>query len=307
MDGCFVAYHSTQRFFGFQYVPIEEMDVALFGTTETGQEVFRLALGFLETILMEAKACYPEQSVRMTLAAGEMALRGMKADDVLRVFVSPLEEPAKVEGEDAPAQELTLLEFRGTNYLDGEPQEQVEIRPKKAQYQRLTRAEEEAGAAPSPISAEDDLPTWQVGYKVTKSSNADAPTFTHGEREASGRVPPHEVNRLFAATREFQAMFSSLTLPSGVSRADVVAAAQRQAKQASEAEESGGGEVDPSDLAVRFPMRDGMDYRSKPSFGVKELRIKAREGKRRIEEREELAKEEGKPMVEVQSRKRVWE
>ncbi|KAJ5504798.1 hypothetical protein N7463_007672 [Penicillium fimorum] len=66
MDGIFVAYHNTERIFGFQYITLEEMDEALHGTsnTELGDTEFELSLGLWEKILDKATAKYPKQSLR---------------------------------------------------------------------------------------------------------------------------------------------------------------------------------------------------------------------------------------------------
>ena len=62
MDGVIVAYHNTERIFGFQYVPLREMDERLFGPEEgLGDKVFNKCIRLLEAILPEAAACYPEQ------------------------------------------------------------------------------------------------------------------------------------------------------------------------------------------------------------------------------------------------------
>ncbi|ORY91556.1 mitochondrial protein Pet127-domain-containing protein [Leucosporidium creatinivorum] len=299
MDGCFVAYHSTQRFFGFQYVPIPEMDAALFGSSQAGEQVFKLSLGFLETILLEAKECYPGQSIKVTFAAGQAAFvsRQEDAEDVLRVFVSPYDEDPETVIKD-----VTLLELRGTNYLNGQPQMQVDILPKPRNSSSAESTSEDEDSAADFSAAEDDsTPVWQVGYNITKSSTTDVEGYT--SPSSPSRVPPHEILRLLAATREFQSMFSSLTLPAGVSRADVVAAARRQAEQAAEAAEGEAEELDPSDLAVRFPMADGMDYKSRPSRSVMGLRAMSQEGKRRSEEREAA----GRVNAEIESRKKVWQ
>ena len=62
MDGVMVAYHNTQQIFGFQYIPLAEMDERLFGPEKgIGDRVFNKCIGLLEAILPEAAACYPEQ------------------------------------------------------------------------------------------------------------------------------------------------------------------------------------------------------------------------------------------------------
>lgn len=62
MDGVIVAYHNTEQIFGFQYIPLLEMDERLFGPEEgLGDKVFYKCIGLLEAVLPEAAACYPEQ------------------------------------------------------------------------------------------------------------------------------------------------------------------------------------------------------------------------------------------------------
>jgi hypothetical protein len=61
MDGVFVAYHNTSRMFGFQYVPLKEMDQRLFGSHEGGERVFKSCLGLLEVIAENVVSCFPGQ------------------------------------------------------------------------------------------------------------------------------------------------------------------------------------------------------------------------------------------------------
>ena len=293
MDGIFVAYHSTARFYGFQYVPISEMDEALFGNSATGDAVFRLALGALETILHRAKDCYPGESVNATFAVDPEA-------DVLRVFVarqadvearSAGSSSAAVDGGDAasasseassgeaqdpvappPPIPMTLLEVRGTSFLDGEAQhEPVTLPP---------------ASAPTDGSLDlrhpDARKTWQLAFDITASSSTSP-------REQD-LVSPFDIVRLFGRTREHQQMFSSLYLPTGISPTEV--------RDAQEKARAAGVELDESDLALRFPVADGLEYTS-PSRGVKALRRRAREGeeKRKVEEE----RRRGDKVVEVRS------
>ncbi|EKV12300.1 Mitochondrial mRNA processing protein, putative [Penicillium digitatum PHI26] len=66
MDGIFVAYHNIERIFGFQYIPLDEMDQALHGTPNTalGDKEFELSLGLWEKILDKATQKYPKKSLR---------------------------------------------------------------------------------------------------------------------------------------------------------------------------------------------------------------------------------------------------
>jgi len=61
MDGVFVAYHNTERIFGFQYIPLSEMDARLFGGRASGDAVFEKCLQLLEVVLEEATRELPQQ------------------------------------------------------------------------------------------------------------------------------------------------------------------------------------------------------------------------------------------------------
>ena len=67
MDGIFVAYHNTQRIFGFQYFPISEMDHAVHGTEDTklGDDEFKLSIHLLNKLLDRATSRFPGKSLRL--------------------------------------------------------------------------------------------------------------------------------------------------------------------------------------------------------------------------------------------------
>lgn len=60
MDGVIVAYHNTKQMFGFQYVPLEELDERLFGPGEgLGDRVFKGCVGIMENLGEEIVGCFP--------------------------------------------------------------------------------------------------------------------------------------------------------------------------------------------------------------------------------------------------------
>jgi hypothetical protein len=61
MDGVFCAYHNTARIFGFQYIPLEDMDLALYGDPKRGEYVFNNCVAVMESVLDEVVKVYPEQ------------------------------------------------------------------------------------------------------------------------------------------------------------------------------------------------------------------------------------------------------
>lgn len=62
MDGIFVAYHNTQRIFGFQYISLPEMDLTLHGQYDTsiGDQEFKVSIDLLNKVLDKATRKYPE-------------------------------------------------------------------------------------------------------------------------------------------------------------------------------------------------------------------------------------------------------
>lgn len=69
MDGIFVAYHNTQRIFGFQYISLAEMDQAIHGTTDlrVGDQEFKASLTLLNELLNKASERFPGKSLRLHL------------------------------------------------------------------------------------------------------------------------------------------------------------------------------------------------------------------------------------------------
>lgn len=67
MDGIFVAYHNTQRIFGFQYIPLEEMDHSIHGTMNKtlGDKEFQTSLKLWNIMLNKATEKFPGQSLRV--------------------------------------------------------------------------------------------------------------------------------------------------------------------------------------------------------------------------------------------------
>ncbi|KAM7207557.1 Mitochondrial protein Pet127 domain containing protein [Naviculisporaceae sp. PSN 640] len=95
MDGCFVAYHNTERIFGFQYIPLSEMDQAIHGTPHPtlGDQEFKLSVHLLNQVLDRATQKYPKQSLRLHVEARRTT------PSVMYIFAEPVtpEQIAKVQ------------------------------------------------------------------------------------------------------------------------------------------------------------------------------------------------------------------
>lgn len=50
MQGALVAYHNTQKVFGFEYIGLEDMEKRVFGCTEFSNVVFKSGLSMIEKI-----------------------------------------------------------------------------------------------------------------------------------------------------------------------------------------------------------------------------------------------------------------
>ncbi|KAI1331966.1 Pet127-domain-containing protein [Xylariaceae sp. FL0255] len=89
MNGIFVAFHNTQRIFGFQYIPINEMDRAIHGTENTrlGDLEFKASLEMLNECLDRATKKWPKQSLRL-----HFETRGADATPYMYFFAEPVDQ-----------------------------------------------------------------------------------------------------------------------------------------------------------------------------------------------------------------------
>ncbi|GAB7323219.1 hypothetical protein MBLNU13_g05709t1 [Cladosporium sp. NU13] len=88
MDGIFLAYHNIERIFGFQYMPISEIDRAIHGQIDRclGDQEFKISLDLLNKVLEEATAKFPNRSLRMHFETRTAPVPAMY------VFAEPMEE-----------------------------------------------------------------------------------------------------------------------------------------------------------------------------------------------------------------------
>ncbi|KAJ8519016.1 hypothetical protein ONZ45_g3987 [Pleurotus djamor] len=120
MDGVIVAYHNTARLFGFQYIPLEEMDERLYGEAEAGPRVFRKCLSLLELISDEVIKTYPGQSLKCTFET-------LSGTGEMNIWVQPLAEDttgegeATTEGASKSAGPIKQLTVTASNYVSSVP------------------------------------------------------------------------------------------------------------------------------------------------------------------------------------------
>lgn len=124
MNGIFIAYHNVERIFGFQYVPIADMDLALHGQTDPslGDQEFRASLDMLNDALNAATAKFPEQSLRIHFETkvAEKGDEGMPT--ALHVFAEPMSEEECDKIQDSQKAKIAEWEKKvmGKNDADAE-------------------------------------------------------------------------------------------------------------------------------------------------------------------------------------------
>lgn len=91
MNGIYLAYHNVKRIFGFQYLPIEDMDLALHGQSDTclGDQEFKASLELFNEVLNKATAKFPKRSLRIAVET-----KPPEGDwpTTMHVFAEPMEE-----------------------------------------------------------------------------------------------------------------------------------------------------------------------------------------------------------------------
>lgn len=107
MDGIYVAFHNTERIFGFQYISINEMDLALHGTedTELGDREFMLSLHLLNAVMDKASERFPDRSLRLHIET-----RPSLAAPFMYVFAKPVTPEEIAEVQDAGKESVEAFE-----------------------------------------------------------------------------------------------------------------------------------------------------------------------------------------------------
>lgn len=92
MNGIFVAYHNVKRIFGFQYIPMHDLDRALHGQADTclGDQEFKASLEIMNELFNKATAKFPEQSLRFHFETQPQKDGGMPT--AMHVFAEPMTE-----------------------------------------------------------------------------------------------------------------------------------------------------------------------------------------------------------------------
>lgn len=90
MDGIFVAFHNVERIFGFQYISLPEMDMAIHGQYDTtlGDQEFRLSVELLNQVLNLVTERFPKRSLRLQFETRDLPAGGV----FMQIFAEPMDE-----------------------------------------------------------------------------------------------------------------------------------------------------------------------------------------------------------------------
>ncbi|ORY71670.1 mitochondrial protein Pet127-domain-containing protein, partial [Pseudomassariella vexata] len=169
MDGIFVAFHNTQRIFGFQYIPLEEMDLSLHGTSNVllGDKEFKLSLGLLNELLDRATNKFPEQSLRL-----HFETRQSEKTPFMYFFAKPV-APGEIEAvQNAGKASIDAFE---TEVLGlGKSPATTGATPESEDVLDIEDAEDAEDSGPSEIQDMEDVATWEeVRAMVDEAMEAD--------------------------------------------------------------------------------------------------------------------------------------
>ncbi|PHH82995.1 hypothetical protein CDD82_4010 [Ophiocordyceps australis] len=140
MDGIFVAFHNTQRIFGFQYYALKDMDWALHGTHDPrlGDQEFLLSLKLLNHLMNIATQRFPGRTLRI-----HVETRPVRAT-TLNFFAEPIsdEQMHKNQQSCKPLVEQLENEIRGLTPNKYETQGQ----PKNSEDKKSTKQPDSGGS-----------------------------------------------------------------------------------------------------------------------------------------------------------------
>ena len=94
MDGIFVTYHNVESIFGFQYIALPEMDLALHGQTNRslGDQEFAFSIKILSDVFDRVTKDFPQQSVRFHFETRESAAKVREAVHRMYIFAEAMSE-----------------------------------------------------------------------------------------------------------------------------------------------------------------------------------------------------------------------
>ncbi|TWU72162.1 hypothetical protein ED733_003887 [Metarhizium rileyi] len=166
MDGIFVAFHNTQRIFGFQYISLAEMDQAIHGTHEPrlGDEEFKCSIALLNDLMNRATKRFPGRTLRL-----HVETRPTKVP-LTYFFVEPVTEEEMQRTQEAGKPSIEQLE-RDIQSLSREEREAESAEATETAQGETVKTEElEKGHDDLPADDPQSEDAWgEMMYKVDEA------------------------------------------------------------------------------------------------------------------------------------------
>lgn len=174
MDGIFVAYHNVERIFGFQYVPLPELDGVLHGQQDRtlGDREFCLSIEMLNQVFNRATEEFPEQSLRLHFETREPTIT--EPSPFMYIFAEPVAEEEIQQIQDLKKQEIAAYEERIFNPEKAQAMNEIEgvedTASQDAQREDLHSIDEVSQASSSVASNSDTAfnPTNEIPHPNTE-------------------------------------------------------------------------------------------------------------------------------------------
>ena len=206
MDGIFLAYHNVERVFGFQYVPIHEMDRAIHAQTDRclGDQEFKLSLDLLNKVLDKATAKFPGASLRLHFETTEEQIGGGTPTTIMWVYAVPVSEDEidRIQSgsyERTAAFERTMMGIDRDESIDTVNESSVEDKVSESEDTLPDRPLAELAVLPNTDTSSTTntkaAPVSEDAEYLSTTTDA-APTFTDTLETHVGR----ELQPLFAAS-----------------------------------------------------------------------------------------------------------
>ncbi|ETN40384.1 uncharacterized protein HMPREF1541_04661 [Cyphellophora europaea CBS 101466] len=183
MDGIFVAFHNIERMFGFQYISLPEMDMALHGQTDPtlGDREFGFSVKILEDVFDRATARFPGQTLRFHFETREATAK-LEPVPYMNIFAEPMSEEDVDEIQRASKEEMAAYEQRIFNGLDpkgdkamgDQPSTNTDLTEEESQlWEPATDGSETASSHQQPEGAQEGVAKQSEGStKVTGATSS---------------------------------------------------------------------------------------------------------------------------------------
>ncbi|KAI2623222.1 Pet127-domain-containing protein [Hypoxylon sp. NC1633] len=183
MDGIFVAFHNTQRIFGFQYISLNEMDFALHGTYDPklGNTEYKYSLSLLNDVLDRASKRFPEQSLRL-----HFETRTSVSAPFMYIFAKPVSQTDIEEVQSSSKASIEAFEKEMLGIVkdgaeaDAEPEAEVES---TGEHDEAVDEEEET-EEPSILQEMSSLAAWKEVRQMVEDAVDDDEGGIGAVREA---------------------------------------------------------------------------------------------------------------------------